>query len=179
MSTVVWILAIIIAAVLLLKFLGKMLSFILSAVGIVTVVWLVIIGLRYLDESDMRNNLLESNSLFVLDDGGSPITGFATKEGFVPDINEAYEEMPDSSSDIYQTYYKVFVVKKEALPEKIALMMEVSDDEDKLNMFRHYVDNNLLQGNFTTRLIEAEQEGKLDVYKETLAFKHGLKDLLP
>ena len=179
LSTVVGIIVIIAVAVLLMKFLGKVVSFVFSVLGIVLVVWLVVVGLRYLDEQNVRDNLLGSNNLFVLEDGGNLLTGFATQEGEADqDITELDEELENPNSKIYDDYYKVFIVKKEALPEKTSLMVGVADDDDKLSLFRNYVDNDLLEGDFVDTLVEEEKEGNIAVHRETLAFRHGIKEVL-
>lgn len=179
LSTVVGIIVILAVAVLLMKFLGKMVSFALSVVGIVLVVWLVVAGLRYLDEQNVRDNLLDSNSLFVLDDGGSMLTGFATQDdGEEADISGIEADLDNPNSRIYDDYYKVFIVKKEALPEKTALLVDVADDADRLNLFRNYVENDLLDGDFVDTLVKKEEDGAIEVHKETLAFRHGVMEVL-
>jgi hypothetical protein len=179
LSTVVWIVVLIVAAVLLMKLLGKVVSLALSVLGIVAVVWLVVIGLRYMDENNVRDNLLDSNNLFVLQDEGNFITGFATQEGMPdPEIDALDEDLTNPNSELYDEYYKVIVVEKDALPEKTALMVDASGKEDKLELFRYYVENSLLEGDVVENLVEEEKEGSLQVYKETLAFKHGVKEVL-
>ncbi len=180
LSTVVGILIIIVAIVLLMKVMGKIVSLMLSVIGIVLVVWLVVAGLRWMDETNLRDNFKESNNLFVLEDEGSMITGFATKEGMPdPDVKELDEkELTNPNSDLYDQYYKVVVVTKDALPEKKAMLIDVADEEDRLSLFRHYVDNNLLEGDIVQNLVEKEKEGNVQVHKETLAFKHGAREVL-
>lgn len=178
LSTVIGIIVIIAVAVLLMKFLGKMVSFAFSVIGIVLVVWLVVAGLRYLDEQNVRDNLLDSNSLFVLEDEGNTLTGFATQDGEPAEVTGIEEELENPNSRLYDRYYKIFVVKREALPEKTALMVEVADEQDRLRLFRNYVEKDLLEGDFVDSIVQAEQEGKLEVHKETLAFRHGVKEVL-
>ena len=178
LSTVVGIIIIIVVAVLLMKFLGKIVSLFLSVIGIILVVWLVVAGLRYMDELNIRDNFLESNNLFVLDDGNNLLTGFPTQEGAEPDLSEIEQEVQDPNSELYDEYYKVIVVKKEALPEKTALLVDVADEQDKLNLFKHYVEKNILEGDVADQLIEEEEQGNVEVYKETLAFRHGIKEVL-
>ncbi|MBU2561346.1 MAG: hypothetical protein KKD17_03535 [Nanoarchaeota archaeon] len=179
LSTVVVILVVLAAAMLLMKFIGKMFSFALSVIGIIAVVWLVVIGLRWIDENNIRDNLLESNSLFLLEDGGNIMTGFATQEGMPdPDIAEVSKELADPDSGIYDDYYKVFIVKKDALPEKTSILVEISDAEDKKELFRHYVENNLLEGDFVSTLVNKEKQGDIEVREETLAFRHGVAEVL-
>ena len=179
LSTVVGILVIILAVVLLMKVFGKVVSFVFSTLGIIAVVWLVVVGLRWMDEGNVRENLLDSNNLFVLEDEeGSLITGFATKEGAPePDLSTA-DDAENPNSKLYDDYYKVVFVKKDALPEKISLMMDAADDADKQNLFRSYVDNELLEGDFVTNIIEEEKEGNIEVHKETLAFRHGVREVI-
>jgi hypothetical protein len=180
LSTVVGIIVILLVVVLLMKVLGKVVSLVLSIVGIIAVVWLVVVGLRWMDEGNVRDNLLESYNLFLPEDDGNLLTGFATQEDAPePDLNSlGEEELDNPNSDVYDDYYKVIVVKKEALPEKTSLMLGVVDEEDKENLFKHYVDNSLLEGDFVANLIEEEQEGNIDVYKETLAFKQGITEVI-
>ncbi|MBW2997770.1 hypothetical protein KY349_05510 [Candidatus Woesearchaeota archaeon] len=178
LSTVVGIIVIIVVAVLIMKFLGKLVSFLLSVVGIILVVWLVIVGLRYLDEQNVRDNLMNSNSMFVLQDGDSMVTGFATQDVGEADVSGLENELDNPNSNIYDDYYKVIVVNADALPEKTAMLFDVADDEDKLKLFKSYVDNNLLEGDFVESLVEKEEQGDVEVYKETLAFRHGIKDVL-
>ncbi len=179
LSTVVIGILVIIAAVLVLKLIGKVVSMIFTFVGIAAVVWLVIIGLQYLDEKNIRDKMSSSNSLFVLEDEGSMITGFATKEGLPePDLVEVQEEVNDPSSELYDSYYKVFIVKKEALPEKISLLIDEVEPEEQTGLFRNYVDNNILEGDYADNLITAEKEGDIEVHKESIAFRHGFKEML-
>jgi energy-coupling factor transporter transmembrane protein EcfT len=182
LSIVIGIIVIIVAIVLLMKVMGKVVSLIFSIVGIIAVVVLVVVGMRYLDESNVRDNLLDSNSLFLLEDDGNLLTGFATQEGMpdpdMADIEEEIGSLDNPNSEIYDDYYKVIVVKKEALPEKTALLVDVSDEEDRHNLFKSYVDNELLEGDFVSNLVEEEKEGNIEVHKETLAFRHGLKEVI-
>jgi len=176
-STIVGILVMIIIAVFLLKLLGKAVSFAISAVSIIVIVWLVVAGLRYMDERDVREKFLDSNNLFVLRDGGSLLTGFATAEDNPPEL-ASIGEVEDPNSGLFDKYYKVIVVNKEALPEKTALVLEAAEDADKQRLFESYVENNLLEGDVAENLVNAEKEGNIGVYKETLAFRHGLKEVL-
>ncbi|HII72022.1 TPA: hypothetical protein HA265_04675 [Candidatus Woesearchaeota archaeon] len=179
LSTVIGIIVIMLAVVLLMKIFGKVVSLILSIVGVIAVVWLVVVGMRYLDESNMRDNLLDSNNLFLLEDDGNLLTGFATQEGAPePDISDFEGELDNPDSDVYDDYYKVIVVKKDALPDKIALVVDAADEEDRQELFKYYVENQLLEGDFVSRLVEEEEEGNIDVHKETLAFKHGIKEVV-
>ena len=178
LSTVVGIVLIVVIAVLVIKLLGRLVSFFLSAVGIIIVVWLVVAGLRYLDEQNVRENLLESNSLFVLRDGGNMVTGFATQEEGQADVSGLGDELDNPNSRIYDDYYKVIVVDADTLPEETAMLLGVADDEDKLKLFKSYVDNDLLEGDFVESLVEKEEMGGVEVHKETLAFRHGIKDIL-
>lgn len=178
LSTVLGIVLIVVIAVLVIKFLGKLVSFLLSVVGIIIVVWLVVSGLRYLDEQNVRDNLLESNSLFVLQDSGNMVTGFATQQEGKADLTGLEQELDNPNSNVYDDHYKVIVVNADALPEKTAMLVDVADDEDRLKLFRSYVDNSLLEGDFVESLVEKEERGDIAVYKETLAFRHGIKDVL-
>ncbi|MFH1063776.1 MAG: hypothetical protein V1729_01710 [Candidatus Woesearchaeota archaeon] len=178
LSTVVWIVVIIALVVLSLKVLKKMISLTLSVAGIVLVVWLVVAGLRYMDESNVRNNLMDSNNLFLLQEGDSLITGFATQEDTAgQDLEVVQDELDDPTSDLYDSYYKVIIVNKESLPEKTSLLVEVSDKDDQLNLFKSYVKNGLLEGDYTSNLVDEEKEGNIEVRKETLAFRHGLREV--
>ncbi|MBN1544808.1 hypothetical protein JW898_05105 [Candidatus Woesearchaeota archaeon] len=179
LSTVVVILIVLAAAMLLMKFIGKMFSFALSVIGIVAVVWLVVIGLRWMDENSIRENMIESNSLFLLSDGDNLMTGFATQEGMPdPDIAEVSKELADPDSDIYDDYYRVFIVKKDALPEKTSVLVDVVGAEDRKELFRHYVENSLLEGDFVGNLVNKEKQGDIEVREETLAFRHGVAEVL-
>ncbi|MBI5880662.1 hypothetical protein HZB90_00870 [archaeon] len=177
-STIVGILVVIIIAVFLLKLLGKAVSFAISVASIIVIVWLVVAGLRYMDERDVRDKFLDSNNLFVLQDGGSLLTGFATAEDNPPELASIEEEVEDPNSGLFDKYYKVIVVNKEALPEKTALVLEAAEDADKQKLFESYVENNLLEGDVAENLVNAEKEGSIGVYKKTLAFRHGLKEVL-
>jgi len=181
LSTVVGLLIAVVVVVILMKVMGKVVSLVLSIVGVILVVWLVVVGLRWMDENNVRQNFMESNNLFVLEDEGSLVTGFATKEGMPdPDVTAfSAEEFTNPNSPLYDDYYKIVVVQKEALPEKTSLLVDVVEDEDRLSLFRNYVDDELLdQDDFVSTLVEEEKEGKIKVHKETLAFKHGLGEVL-
>ena len=178
LSTVIGVVVIIVVAVLLMKFLGKVVSFVFSIMGVVLVVWLVVVGMRYLDEQNIRDNFLDSNNLFLLQDGSNVITGFATHDTGQVDFAQVDDEMNNPNSPLYDQYYKVILVNKESLPENTALMVGVVEGADRLNLFRNYVENNLLEGDPTDLLIEEEEEGNIEIYKETLAFRHGMKEVL-
>jgi energy-coupling factor transporter transmembrane protein EcfT len=177
LSTLVGILVVVIIAVFLLKLLGKAVSFVISVASIIVIVWLVVAGLRYMDERDVREKFIDSNNLFVLQDGGSILTGFATAEGDVPEL-AGVEEAEDPNSELFDRYYKVIVVNKDALPEKTALVLDAADEADKQKLFQSYVENNLLEGDVAENLVNAEKEGDIGVYEETLAFRHGIKEVL-
>ncbi|MFC1741456.1 hypothetical protein ACFL3V_02890 [Nanoarchaeota archaeon] len=179
LSTVVAVVVVIVLGIFLMKMLGKVMSFAFSVAGIVVVVWLVIAGLRYLDEQSVRDKILDSNNLFLLEEDGNLLTGFVTQEGMPdPDIEAAAGEFDNPNSGLYDDYYKVIVVKKEALPEKTSLMVDVASDPDKADLFRNYVDENLLEGDAVENLVEEEQQGNIEVHKESMAFRKGIKDVL-
>ncbi|MBW2971835.1 hypothetical protein KY359_02250 [Candidatus Woesearchaeota archaeon] len=182
LSTVVGIIVIVVVAVLLMKFMGKVLSFIFSIIGIIAIVWLVVIGLRWMDENSIRDNFMDSNNLFLLAEDGNLMTGFATQEspqgGQEPELSDVSAELGNPNSYIYDEYYKVIVVDKEALPEKTALLIDVVDPQDQQALFRSYVENSLLEGDFLANLIDEEKLGDIEVYEETLAFRHGLRDVV-
>lgn len=178
-ATVVGLIILLAAAVLLMKVLGKVVSLVLSVVGIVALVWLVVASLRYLDERDIRDNFLSSNNLFILESEGAPITGFASKEGLPdPSLEGIEAELGNPNSAIYDDYYKVVVVKKEALPEKLALMVDAAEGDDRLSIFRSYVDDSLIEGDAVSNLVENERAGNIEVYSESLAFRHGVREVL-
>jgi 4-amino-4-deoxy-L-arabinose transferase-like glycosyltransferase len=180
LSMVVWVVALIVLALLLMKFLGKVFSLAFSVLGILIVVWLVVAGLRWMDEQNLRDNIIESNNLFLLADGDNMITGFSTLDGEEQEIPDS-TELTNPNSELYDEYYKVIVVDKESLPEKTSLMLEAAEPEDKLALFQTYVETGLLESDGETAaetLISEEQEGNIAVYKETLAFKHGIKEVL-
>ena len=176
--TVIGIVVIIVVAVLLMKVLGKVVSFVFSVMGIVLVVWLVVVGMRYLDERNISDNFLDSNNLFLLQDGSNVITGFATHDTGQVDFAQVDDEMNNPNSKLYDKYYKVILVNKDSLPENTALLVEVSDGADRLTLFKNYVENNFLEDDPTDILIEKEENGKIEIYKETLAFRHGIKEVL-
>lgn len=178
LSTVLGIVVILVIAVLLVKFLSKVVSFVFSAIGIVLVVWLVVIGMRYLDEQNIRDNFIDSNNLFLLQDGHNVITGFATHDNGQVDFAQVDEEMNNPNSPLYDKYYKVIFVNKESLPDKTSLMVGVSDEADRLSLFKNYVAHNFLEGDPTDLLIEEESQGSIEIHKETLAFRHGIKEVL-
>ena len=77
--TIVWIVLAVVLLLALFKVLKNVISFAISTVGIVVVVWLMILGLKYVDESNLRDNLLASNNLFLLQDSeNNLLTGFAS-----------------------------------------------------------------------------------------------------
>ncbi|MBW2966941.1 hypothetical protein KY362_00485 [Candidatus Woesearchaeota archaeon] len=161
------------------KFLGKLASMLFTVVGIFLVVWLVVIGLRYMDEENVRENFMLSNNLFVLEENGNPLTGFVTKDGLPgPELDTVLEEVENPNSELYDEYYKVVFVDKEALPEKIQLVMDAADPEDRLSMFQEYVETEIIEGDTAENLIEKEKAGDIEVYHETLAFRHGFMDVL-
>jgi hypothetical protein len=167
----------IVIGVVLLKLLGKAVSLALSVLGIVIVVWLVVAGLRFLDINNIRDNFMDSNNLFLLEDGGDLVTGFAT--GYVEEaLPDTKEELVNPNSKLYDDCYKVVVVKKDALPQKTALLIDASDDADRDRLFRAYVDNELMDGDLAENLVDAESEGDIEVYKETLAFRHGIREVI-
>jgi hypothetical protein len=179
LSTLVCIVAVIVAGVFLLKFLGKAVSFALSVLGVAAVVWLTVAGLRYLDEQKVREGILESNNLFLLSENGKVVTGFATQEGMPePDIDKAQRELSNPNSPLYSDYYKIIVVKEEALPEDRTEDISSSLGESKEKAFRQYVDTNLLEGDALTNLVGLEKEGAIAVYEESIAFRHGIKEVL-
>jgi hypothetical protein len=175
LSTVVIVVVIIAVAVLALKLLGKALSFLLSILGIVAVVWVLVFGLRYMDERDLRSKFLESTNLYVLADGENIITGYAT-DGTVPAINKVDEIKGDPA--FLDEYYKVVVVNAESLPERTAAIIAAADESDKILLLKSYMNKTILSGDAVDNLISAEQEGTVEVYKNTLAFKHGLREVL-
>jgi hypothetical protein len=178
-ATVVGLIVLLAAVVLVIKVLGKAVSVVFSMIGVISLVWLVVVGLRYLDERDIRQNFLNSNNLFVLDDGGSPITGFATKEGLPePQLDDIVVELDNPNAPLYDDYYKVIVVNKEALPEKLAAVVDAAEGDDLLSIFKSYVQDSLLEGDVAGNLVEEEQAGNIEVYKKTLAFKHGVREVL-
>jgi hypothetical protein len=177
LSTVVGILVVIVVAALLLKLLGKAVSFAISVISVVAVVWLVVIGLRYLDERDIRDKFLDSDNLFVLQEDGNVITGFATGSNETPPA-ESVEQLSKDESGLLDKYYKVVAVSKDALPEKTALMIDAAEQGDKLKLFQSYVENSLLEGDVAGNLVAEEKEGNISVYKETLAFRHGIREVL-
>lgn len=178
-ATVVGFIILLAAVVLVIKVLGKAVSVVFSMVGVITLVWLVVVGLRYLDERDIRQNFLNSNNLFVLDDDGSTITGFATKEGLPdPQLDSIVVDLDNPNAPLYDDYYKVIVVNKEALPEKLAAVFDAADKEDRMSIFRNYVQDNLMEGDVAGNLVEEEQQGNIEVHKKTLAFRHGVREVL-
>ena len=178
-ATVVGLIILLAAVVLVLKVMGKVVSLVFSIVGIIALVGLVVAGLRYMDERDIRQNFLNSNNLFVLDDDGSPITGFATKEGMPdPQLDSVSLELDNPNSQLYDDYYRVVLVKKDALPDKLAAVVDAAEGDDKLSIFKSYVQDNLLEGDVAEKLVEEEQEGNIEVHKETLAFRHGVREVL-
>ncbi|NQU79689.1 hypothetical protein HQ545_08030 [Candidatus Woesearchaeota archaeon] len=175
LSTVVLVIVIAIMAVVIMKILKKAASFAFSIAGIIAVVWLVIAGMRYLDENNLRKNLLESNSLYLLEDQGDIMAGFATIQGNVP---TSIEEIDDPVLNIHDSFYKVFLVRRDSMEERTALVLGAADDKDRLELFKNYIDNNLLQNDFVTKLVQKEKQGQIKVYKETIAFKHGFSEVL-
>jgi hypothetical protein len=121
---------------------------------------------------NLEDNFASSNNLFVLEDGGSAITGFATQDTATPAGITAADIDPES-------YYKVIKIDKSALPEKTALLIDVSDESDKTNLFKEYVrENYIAPEDSVTKLIEDEDSGELSVEKNTLAFRHGLREVV-
>lgn len=179
LSTVVWIVVIIALVVLFLKVLKKMVSLAFSIAGIIVVVWLVVVGLRYLDENNVRDNLLESNNMFLLQDGEALITGFATQDDLSSsNIADIQDDLEDPSSELYDSYYKIIIVDKDSLPQKTSLLVDVAGEDDRRKLFMSYVENDLLEGDYTGNLVDAEMSGDIEVRKETLAFRHGIKEVL-
>lgn len=178
LSTVLVVIVVAVAALLLMKLVGKVFSLVFSVLGIVAVVWLVVAGLRWMDEENVRDNLLDSNNLFLLSDGSQMITGFATQDNITPDIKGIETEVTNPNSEIYDDFYKVIIVNKDALPQKTALMVDAVGQDDQQALFKNYVEDTLLKEDAAERLIEEEEAGNLAVYKETLAFRHGIKDVL-
>lgn len=178
LSTVLVVIVVAVAALLLMKVVGKVFSLVFSVLGVVAVVWLVVAGLRWMDEENVRDNLLDSNNLFLLSDGGQMITGFATQDNITPDTEGISVELSNPNSEVYDDFYKVIVINKESLPQKTALMVDVLDDADRQALFKSYVENNILEEDAADRIIEEEEAGNLEVYKETLAFRHGIKEIL-
>ena len=174
LTTIIGVVVVVVIGVLLLKLIGKMLSFAISILGIMLIVWGIVIGLRYFDTQDLRQNLADSDNLFVLQDSGNIVTGFAT-DGTTPQINQ---EDLKSDSDLFNKYYKVIVVDKDRLPEKTSLLVDASEGTDKLELFKSYVNNNILSGDPVANLIALDKEGDIKVYEETLAFRHGVSEVL-
>ncbi len=174
--TLVWVLLVFGLIILLFKVLKKIVSVAFSIAGIIVVVYLVIIGLQYVDRNDLRDNLLSSNNLFILEDSGNELTGFAS-DGSVVSLPDP-KVIEDDDSDLYKKFYKVILVKKDALPEKIRLVYDSADDNDKAAIFRSYVNNDLLQDDPVDNLIEQEKDGTVEVHKESIAFKHSLREVL-
>lgn len=169
----------IVVAVLLIKLLGKALSFAFSVAGIVLVVWLVVAGMRLVDTNNVQNNFLEENNLFILTDDGDMLTGFATQGGEVPVEEDILTNLDNPNSELYEDFYKVITVDKSKLPQKTALLVEVSADYEKRELFKEYIESTLLSdNNVAENLVEAEKEGDIEVHKETLAFRHGVKDVI-
>ena len=175
LSTVVIVVVIIAVAVLALKLLGKALSFLISILGIVAVVWVLVFGLRYVDERDLRSKFLDSTNLYVLADGENIITGYAT-EGTMPAISTVEEIKEDPA--LLDEYYKVVVVDIESLPEKTATIIQAADESDKIQILKNFINKTILTGDAVDNIINEEQNGTIAVYKNTIAFKHGLREVL-
>lgn len=178
LMTVFLIIAVAGLAMLLLKLLGKALSLAFSVMGIVLVVWLAIMGLKYLDANNIRDNLLDSNNLFLLEDDDALITGFATLEEIKEDAVELTEKLNDPDSEIHDKYFRIISVKKSSLPEEISYLIDNTNDENKLIAFRKYVETNILTQDAFERLVEEEKNNNIRVFQETLAFRHGIKEYL-
>ena len=173
LSAIVTIIAIIAIGVVLIKVLGKVLSFVFSILGVVAVVWLITIGLRYMDERDIRGKFLDSNNLYVLEDGANIVTGYAT-EGEMPSVTA--EELAQNSV-LLDEYYKVVVVKTSALSEKSQAMVSALEPSDRLLLLQNYVNSTLLDGDVVDNLVSAEKVGDIEVFKKTIAFRQGLKEV--
>ncbi len=169
--TIVWIVLAVFLIILIFKILKKLVSVALSAAGIIIVVWLVIIGLQYADKGSLRENLLTSNNLVLLNDGNQ-LTGFATKSDGIE------EEIDLSDKALYDKYFKVIIVDKEAFPEKIGLVYDVSEEHERQLLFQNFVENNLLNEDATDNLLEYEKLGLIEVYRNTIAFKQGFMEVL-
>ncbi len=170
--------------VMLVKFMGKAASFVFSILGIFIVVWLIIMGVRFLDEINIKNNLLDSNNLYILKSDNAAVTGFVSGIGLSNkpvDINlvSIYSDLLNINSDLYADYYKIIIVNEKFLPENIQSQLQESDNAtEKFELFRNYVDDSLLEDDFVKNLIDAEKTGHIEVYKETLAFRHGIRETL-
>ncbi|HII71823.1 TPA: hypothetical protein HA265_03655 [Candidatus Woesearchaeota archaeon] len=178
--TLVWIALAVVILVLFFRFVKRLFNVALSAVGIIFVVWLVVLGLRYADKTNLRNNLIASNNLFLLEDSNDLVTGFATDGTATEQVDiSSLPDPSDSSSEIYDKYYKVIVVQKDALPEKIGLVYDSADADDRLSLFRSYIDSSILGSDDPVdTLIEKEQEGDLEVHRNTMAFRYGIREVL-
>jgi predicted phosphoribosyltransferase len=174
LSAIVTIIVIIAVGVVLIKLLGKVLSFVFSILGVIAVVWLITIGLKYIDEKDIRDKFLDSNNLYVLEDGSNIVTGFASM-GPAPNVTA---EDISQNSDLLSEYYKIIVVKKSALPEKSQVMIDALDPADQVLLLKHYVNATLLDGDVVDNLVTAEKEGNIEVFKKTIAFRQGIKEVL-
>jgi len=146
--TIVGIVFTIVLLIVLFKVLKNIVSFALSAAGILILTYLVIAGLRYADKQDLRNNLQISNNLILVEDSGNIISGFATKGG---EVNTDNINVHDE--DLYKEYYKVIIIPKE---------MENLSTKRLLNV---------------DTLIQKEKDDKIKVYRESIAFRHGLEVL--
>jgi hypothetical protein len=169
----------IVLVVILLKLIGKVVSVALTVIGIIAVVWLAVAGLRFLDVQNLEENFAGSNNLFVLSDGGSAITGFATQEDSAPDLEKVKAAVETGDDAALESYYKVVTIEISSLPEKTALLIDATDGADRAALFRDYVLSNFVEPeDRVSRLIEAEKQGALSVSKDTLAFRQGLKEVV-
>jgi hypothetical protein len=177
--TILVILIVVVLAVFLFKFLGKAVSFALSLVGIVIVVWLIVIGLRFMDTKNLQDNFLDSNNLFVLADEDNFITGFATNEpNEMTNLADIYDDLSNPNSDLFDKYYKVVIVEKDSMPHITTRIIDSSKDVERVEAFRGYVEDNFLDEDIAEILVEEEQLGNIEVHKETLAFRHGFREII-
>lgn len=158
--------------VLVLKVVGKAVKFAFTVTAILVIAWCAVIGLRHLDVQNLEEHFKGSNNLFLLQDGGDVVTGFATKTADTIGT-AASTEIPD------EDYYKIIKIDKSVLPEKTALLIDAVEDADKEALFKEYVDANFMDpADGVSRLIDAEKSGEISVEKDTLAFRHGVREVL-
>lgn len=177
--TIVWVLLAVVIVVAVLRFLGKTVSMAFSAASIIILVWLVVSGLQYMDQNDIREKFLDSNNLFVLKDGSSLISAYATKEGLPePDLSGIQDEIDDPDSELYDDYYKVILVDIDTMPSDVIRMISSADEERRLVLFQDYVYGEIIGEDIAQSLVEHEKEGDIVVYQETIAFRHGTLEVL-
>ena len=164
-----WILIAIVATLIIAKIFKKVLSLAFTAAAITVVVFLVIAGLKYMDENNIRNNFLNSNNIFVLEDNNNLITGFTTHPRTVLDEKDLEKIKQDSST---QNHYKTIIIKKHNSKELSEKLSNANSKEDQLNIFEEYVEENFLSEEFVDNLIAKEKSGEIEVKKESIAFKY-------